>query len=271
MANEVIALIAQAQTPDGYPNSYYQVVKPDQRCTNLRDDHELYCAGHLFQAAVAHHRATGQNSLLDVARRFADYIDSVFGPGKRPGAPGHPEIEMALVELYRETGERRYLELAGFFLDQRGHGVIGGRGYHQDRVPVREATAVEGHAVRQLYLTTGMADVYLETGEPALLSALLRQWDDMTGTKLYLTGGLGARHEGEAFGDPYELPNDRAYCETCAAIASILWNWRLLLATGKGRFADLIERTLYNGFLSGLSLDGQKYFYVNPLLSRGGI
>lgn len=271
MAGETVDLTTRAQAPDGYLNSYYQVVKPDQRWTNLRDDHELYCAGHLIQAAVAHHRATRETTLLDVARRFAAHIDSVFGPGRRAGAPGHPEIEMALVELYRDTGERRYLELAGFFLDQRGHGVIGGRAYHQDRVAVREATAVEGHAVRQLYLAAGVTDVYLETGEQALLEAVLRQWDDMTRSKLFITGGLGSRYEGEAFGEPYELPNDRCYCETCAAIASIMWNWRLLLATGERRFADLIERTLYNGFLSGLSLDGQRYFYVNPLLSQGGI
>lgn len=271
MAAETVSLIAKAQAPDGYLNSYYQAIKPGQRWTNLRDDHELYCAGHLFQAAVAHHRATGRTDLLDIARRFADHIGTVFGPGRRPGAPGHPEIEMALVELYRDTGEQRYLQLAGFFLDQRGHRVIGGQSYHQDHVPVREATTVAGHAVRQLYLTAGVTDAYLESDERALLTAALRQWRDMTSDKLFITGGLGSRHEGEAFGDPYELPNERCYCETCAAIASIMWNWRLLLATGEGRFADLIERTLYNGFLSGISLDGQRYFYVNPLLSRGGI
>ncbi len=271
MASEIIALLAQAQASDGYLNSYYQVVKPDQRWTNLRDDHELYCAGHLFQAAVAHYRATGRSELLDIACRFADHIASVFGPGKRDGTPGHPEIEMALVEMFRVTGEQRYLDLAAFFVDRRGHGVIGGRSYHQDRVPVRDATIVKGHAVRQLYLTAGVTDLFLETGEQALFQAMLRQWHDMTGSKLAVTGGPGARHEGEAFGDSYELPNDRCYCETCASIASIMWNWRLLLATGQGRYADLIERTLYNGFLSGFSLDGQRYFYVNPLLSRGGI
>src|SRR5262249_12859493 len=160
---------------------------------------------------------------------------------------GHPEIEMALVELYRETGERRYLDLAGFFVDQRGHGWLGpGRyqspGYYQDRVPVREATEVEGHAVRALYLTTGVADLYRETGAAALLQALGRQWHDLVTRKLYLTGGVGARHLAEAFGQPHELPNDLAYSETCGAIASVMWSWRMLLATGEARFADLIDR-----------------------------
>jgi DUF1680 family protein len=201
---------------------------------------------------------------------------SVFGTDRKPGAPGHPEIELALVELYRATGERPYLELAQFFIDQRGHGVVGAGWYndpkyHQDHLPVRQATAVEGHAVRQLYLTAGVTDVYLETGEQALLDAVMRQWQDMTSGKLHITGGVGARHEWEAFGEPYELPNDRCYCETCAAIGSIMWNWRLLLATGDGRFADLIERTLYNALLSGVSLEGRTYFYGNVLLSRGGI
>jgi len=278
MADSTIELIAAAQADDGYLNSYYQVVEPDNRWGNLKDGHELYCAGHLIQAAVAHHRATGDTRLLRVARRFADYIGSIFGPDGRPGTPGHPEIEMALVELYRETSgnEQRYLELAEFFLDQRGRGILGsGRfgnpAYYQDHVPVREATVVAGHAVRQLYLTAGVTDVYLEIGDQALLDVVARQWRDMVSGKLAITGGVGSRHEGEAFGEPYELPNDRCYNETCAAIASIMWNWRMLLATGEAHFADLIERTLYNGFLSGVSLDGHRFFYVNPLLSRGGI
>lgn len=270
----VIDIVGAAQGDDGYLNSHYQVAEPGRRWTDFAHGHELYCAGHLFQAAVAHHRATGSERLLRIARRFADYLDSVFGPGKRAATPGHPEIEMALVELYRETGERRYLDLAAFFVDQRGRGLLGpGRynssAYYQDRVPVREAHEVEGHAVRALYLTTGVADLFLETGEPALLEALSRQWDDLVSHKLYVTGGAGARHLAEAFGQPYELPSDLAYCETCAAIASITWSWRMLLATGHSRFADLIERTLYNAVLSGVSLDGQRYFYVNPLASNG--
>ncbi len=276
MADEAIALIVAAQLPDGYLNTYYQVNKLDQRWTNLDHDHELYCAGHLFEAAVAMHRATGDQRLLDVACRFADHIASVFGPDKRPGAPGHPEVELALVELYRETGERRYLELASFFVDQRGKNKMKGYGrfgpaYHQDRVPVREANVVEGHAVRQLYLTAGVTDVFMETGDPTLAAALERLWYDMTAHKMHITGGFGAEPDGEAFGPPYDLPTDHCYCETCAAIAAMMWNWRMLLATGEARFADLLERSLYNGFLSGVSLDGSRYFYVNPLQSRGGI
>lgn len=276
LVDEVIALVGAAQQPDGYINSYYQVHKPDARWTNLDHDHELYCAGHLFEAAVAHHRATGTTHLLDIACRFADCIDGVFGPGKRDGVPGHPEIELALVELYRETSEQRYLDLALFFIDERGQNRLRGYGrwgaeYHQDHVPVRQASEVTGHAVRQLYLTSGVTDAYLETGEQALLDAQLRLWHDATARKMHLIGGYGARHTGEAFGEAYELPSDQCYCETCAAIAGMMWNWRMLLATGDPRYADVLERSLYNGFLSGVSLDGQRYFYVNPLLSRGGI
>jgi hypothetical protein len=179
------------------------------------------------------------------------------------------------VELYRETGEPRYLDLAGFLLDQRGYGWLGPShrygvsSYFQDRVPIRESSEVEGHAVRALYLTAGVADVYLETGEQALFEALQRQFHDMVSRKLYLTGGVGSRHLAEAFGKPYELPNELAYCETCAAIASIMWCWRMLLITGESRFADLAERTLYNAVLSGVSLDGDLYFYVNPLADNG--
>jgi uncharacterized protein len=275
LIDRAIDAIEPAQRPDGYLNSYYTVAEPGRRWVDFGHGHELYCAGHLFQAAVAHHRATGKDRLLKIATRFADHIDATFGPGKRQATPGHPEIEMALVELYRETGERRYLDLAGFLLDQRGYGWLGpshrynASSYFQDRVPVREATEVEGHAVRALYLTAGIADVYLETGEQALLDALERQWRDMVTRKLYVTGGVGSRHLAEAFGKPYELPNELAYCETCAAIASIMWCWRMLLITGESRFADLAERTLYNAVLSGVSLDGELYFYVNPLADNG--
>ncbi len=275
MADETVDLIAAAQQPDGYLNSYYQVLEPGNRWANLAFGHELYCAGHLIQAALALRRATGKDRLLAVALRLADHICSVFGPGRRNGTPGHPEIEMALVELYRETRDRRYLDLSSFFLDQRGRGLLGttapgGPGYFQDRVPIREARAIEGHAVRALYLACGVADAYLETGEQALLGTAASWWQDMTSAKMYVTGGVGARERGEAFGESYELPNDTAYCETCAAVASIMWNWRLLLATGEAQYADLMERTLFNGFLSGVSLDGRRFFYVNPLLSRRG-
>lgn len=275
MADRVIAWVTAAQQPDGYLNTYYTIAEPENRWTDLDHGHELYCAGHFFQAAIAHHRALGDDRLLDVAIKLADHIDSIFGPTKRAGSPGHPVVEMALVELFRVTGERRYLDLAQFFIDQRGQGKMRGLGwigpeYHQDRVPLREATEIEGHAVRAMYLMAGATDLYLETGEQALLDALLRLWDDMTTGKMHITGGVGARYEGESFGDPYELPNDQCYCETCAAIGNMMWNWRMLLATGQARFADIIEQVLYNGFLSGPALDGTHFFYINPLLSRGG-
>jgi uncharacterized protein len=274
LAAETVELVAAAQQRDGYLNTWAQIVDPAWRWSDLAMGHELYCAGHLFQAGVALARTTGDASLLAVARRFADLIDDVFRGGDQAGTDGHPEIEVALVELYRETGERRYLELAEVLTSRRGSGLASGRQfdlrYYQDAEPVRSARTMGGHAVRALYLAAGVVDLYAETGDQALLASMLRQWDDLAATKTYLTGGVGSRHYDEAIGDPYELPPDRAYCETCAAIASIMWNWRLLLVTGESRFADLIERTLYNGFLSGISLDGRSFFYVNPLHSRGG-
>ncbi len=273
MADEAIELIVSTQAEDGYINTYYQHLAPDKRWSDIEFGHELYMAGHLIQAAIAHRRATGKDDLLQVARRFADYIGSVFGPDKHKVVPGHPEIEMALIELSRETNDECYLDLAEFFIDQRGYNTLGNRfygsWYYPDHVPVREASKIEGHAVRALYLVAGVTDAYMETGEESLLHALETQWSDMTRRKMYITGGVGSRHHGESFGDEYELPNDRSYCETCAAIASIMWNWRMLLVTGEGCYADIIERTLYNGFLSGVSIDGKKFFYLNPLLSSG--
>ncbi len=274
LAHETVELVAAAQEPDGYLNSWCQIVDPAWRWTDLEMGHELYCAGHLIQAGVAFARTTGDVSLLHVARRFADLIVDVFGSDDHAGTDGHPEIEVALVELYRQTGERRYLELADTLTSRRGFGTFaGGRfdlPYYQDAEPVREARSIVGHAVRALYLAAGVTDIYAETGDEALLGSMLRQWDDLVSAKTYLTGGIGSRHHDESIGDPYELPPDRAYCETCAAIASIMWNWRMLLVTGESRFADLFERTLYNGFLSGHSLDGESFFYVNPLQSRTG-
>jgi uncharacterized protein len=274
LAHETIDLVAAAQEDDGYLNSWCQVVDPSWRWTDLEMGHELYCAGHLIQAGVAFERTTGDPSLLAVARRFADLIADVFLDGSRTDTDGHPEIEVALVELYRQTGERRYLELADALVSRRGFGTFaGGRfdlAYYQDVEPVRAARAIVGHAVRALYLAAGATDLYAETGDEALLASMLRQWDDLAATKTYLTGGIGSRHHDESIGDSYELPPDRAYCETCAAVASIMWNWRMLLVTGESRFADLMERTLYNGFLSGISLDGESFFYTNPLQSRVG-
>ncbi len=272
LAQETIELVAAAQEPDGYLNSWCQVVDPAWRWTDLKDGHELYCAGHLLQAGVAFARATGDLSLLAVACRAADLIDEVFGQDPASGTDGHPGIEVALVELYRQTQESRYLTLADTLATRRGSGMFtGGRfdlRYYQDAESVREAHSIGGHAVRALYLAAGVTDLYAETGDDALLASALRQWDELASAKTYLTGGIGSRHDGESIGDPYELPPDRAYCETCAAIANIMWNWRLLLVTGESRFADLLERTLYNGFLSGLSLDGGSFFYTNPLQVR---
>ncbi|HEY9526845.1 MAG TPA: beta-L-arabinofuranosidase domain-containing protein, partial [Anaerolineales bacterium] len=247
LANEVISLVAAAQQPDGYLNSYYQVVEPDQKWSDLDFGHELYCAGHLIQAAIAFKRAVGDERLLEIALRFVDHIENVFGPGKRQETCGHPEIEMALAELSRLMGENRFLHLSQFFVDQRGKMKMRGVGangpaYHQDHAPVREAEGVTGHAVRQMYLTAAVADLYMESGEQALLEASQRLWNDMTGGKLYITGGVGSRYDGESFGETYELPPDQCYCETCAAIGNFFWNWRMSLITGDSRYADLMER-----------------------------
>ncbi|WP_188196154.1 glycoside hydrolase family 127 protein [Nonomuraea sp. SYSU D8015] len=272
---QAAAVLARAQRPDGYLNSHYQVVKPDKIYAELEYSHEMYCAGHLFQAAVAAARAGVGESLLPVARRFADHLVEVFLTGGNDGIDGHAEVETALVELHRLTGERAYLDLASKLIDNRGKGLIRDSGmgmlYAQDHLPVREADTAVGHAVRQLYLESGIVDVYLETGDVSLLECSVRRWEDMVATKTYITGGLGSRHDGEAFGERYELPSDRGYSESCAAIASVHWNWRLLLATGQGRYADLIERTLYNAFAASTSADGLRFFYVNPLQRRNDL
>ncbi|MEL7977290.1 beta-L-arabinofuranosidase domain-containing protein [Isoptericola sp. F-RaC21] len=272
---EVTRAVAGAQAPDGYLDSVPQL-RGVPRYSDLPWSHEHYCAGHLFQAAVAQSRATGRSELLDVAVRLADHLVETFGDGagQLREVDGHPVVESALVELYRETGTEAYLDLARWFVEARGTGIIEGHGkqptYFSDRVRVREATTVEGHAVRAVYLGAGATDVAVETGDRELLAALERQYAAMVDGKQYLTGGLGSRWDGESFGDPHELPNDRAYAETCAAIGAVQWAWRLLLATGDARYADQIERMLLNGFLSGLSLAGTEYFYVNPLQVRTG-
>ncbi len=277
LLDRVIQEIGDSQRPDGYLNSYFAVDRADERWTNP-DLHETYCAGHLFQAAVAHFRATGKTSLLDIARRYADHIDATFGPeseGKRFWIDGHEEVELALIELARVTGETRYIDLAKYFIDARGHQRLpkpyGGRpkSYHQDHEPIRETSEVVGHAVRQLYYTIGATDLTLERPEPTLDDAIGRLWESATERKMYVTGGFGARWEGEAFGDDYELPNESAYAETCASIAGAMWGWRLFLQTGESRYLDVLERALYNNILAGLSKSGDHYFYQNPLEDNG--
>jgi DUF1680 family protein len=269
----VIEKIAAAQWEDGYLYTFYSLPQrqPEKRWTDVQSKHELYCAGHFFEAAVAYYQATGKRKILDVAIRLADYIDSVFGPDKKHDVPGHEEIEIGLVKLYRVTGDEKYLALAKFFLDERGRArgrKIYGE-YYQDHKPVVEQDAAVGHAVRAGYLYSGMADVAALTGDTGYIEALGRIWEDVVSNKLYITGGIGARGGGETFGKAYELPNKTAYCETCAAIANAMWNHRMFLLGGDAKYIDVLEQVIYNGFLSGISLSGNKFFYPNPLASDG--
>jgi uncharacterized protein len=270
-ADAIIDQIAAAQQPDGYLDTYYTLVEPQNRWKNIQYGHELYCAGHLIEAAIAYQQATGKHKLLDVARKLADHIDSVFGPGKKIDASGHEEIELALIKLYRATKEKRYLKLALFFLDVRGHKEkrrLFGE-YAQDHEPIRDQDNVVGHAVRAMYLYCAMADAEMLTGDPDLSQAMDKIWRDVTERKMYLTGGIGPSASNEGFTVPYDLPNDSAYCETCAAIGMGLWNQRLFLMGGDGKYADVVEREAYNGLISGVSLSGDRFFYVNPLGSTG--
>ena len=269
-AADTIGLLAKAQQPDGYLNSYVQA-SGEPRYSRLAVSHEMYCAGHLIQAAIAMRRGTGDVSLLAIATRFADQLVSEFA-GQAKALDGHPVIETALAELYRETGNRAYLDLASQFTEQRGHGLAGDSGmghrYLQDHMPVRESATEVGHAVRALYLEAGVTDVAAETHDEELLQSSVRRWADMVAAKTSLTGGNGSRHVDEGFGDRFELPPDRAYNETCAAIASFQWSWRLLLATGDPKYADHMERVLFNGFGAAISVEGDRFFYVNPLQRR---
>ncbi len=271
-ADQIIVAIAAAQQPDGYLNTYYTLVKPQERWTNIAHGHELYCAGHLIEAAVAYYQATGKRQLLDVAIRKADHILSVFGPQRRPDPCGHQEIELALVKLWRTTDERKYLNLARFFIDTRGvphpHRKLYGE-YAQDHKPVREQMEVAGHAVRAMYQYCAMADLAAELHDDTLVKPLLSIWNDIIHRKMYFTGGIGPSARNEGFTVPYDLPNDTAYAETCAAIGMALWNHRMFLMTGEARFIDIVEREIYNGLLSGISLNGERFFYTNPLGSRG--
>jgi DUF1680 family protein len=270
--DDIVARIAAAQQKDGYLNPYYTFSAPDKRWQDIRFGHELYCAGHLFEAAVAHRQASGKDTFLAVAVRFADYIDSVFGPGKTRNVPGHEEIEMALVKLYQCTGEKRYLDLARFFVDERGH--FNGRQSHelyaQDHEPLYRQRQAVGHAVRAVYLYAGAADVATLTGDDELMHALDSLWDDVVAGKLYITGAIGASADkGEAFDDAYILPNENAYAETCASIGFAFWCQRMGLSRADARYYDILERVMYNAIPAGVSLDGRHFFYVNPLEYRG--
>ena len=282
--------IIHAQQPDGYLNTHFIVTQPDMRWRNLRDWHELYCAGHLIESAVAHYQATGQPKLLDAMCRYADYIDETFGrqPGKRRGYCGHPEIELALIKLYHATNNPRYLKLATYFIEERGTqpyyfdvearergedpAQFWARTYEycQAQAPIRVQTKVVGHAVRAMYLLSAVADLAHENDDPTLLEICERLWDNLITKRMYLTGAIGSSRQNEGFTLDYDLPDETAYAETCATIGLILWNHRLLQFTGESKYADVIERGLYNGFLSGVSLDGTRFFYVNPLASAGG-
>lgn len=270
----VVARVAAAQEPDGYLNTNFGRPGQGARWSDLEWGHELYCGGHLLQAAVARARTRpgADDGLLQVATRFADLVCAVFGDGGIASVCGHPEIETALVELGRLTGEQRYIEQARLFVERRGTGVLRdiewGRSYYQDDIPVREADVLRGHAVRANYLASGATDVAVETGDSELLDALGRQWANTVARRTYITGGQGSHHQDEAFGDDFELPPDRAYSETCAAIASIQFSWRLLLAAGDPRYADLIERTLYNVVATSPSADGRAFYYANTLHRR---
>lgn len=286
-ADQVIDLIAAAQQPDGYLNTYFTVAEPEGRWRNLREEHELYCAGHLIEAAVAYYEATGKGKVLDVACRFADYISQIFGTeqGQKRGYPGHEGLELALVKLYRVTDNRKYLELSKYFVDERGrqphyfeqeaiargdrhvttHGGRWDSRYNQSHLPVREQKEAVGHAVRAMYLYAALADLARYTRDESLHKICEALWEDVVNRKMYITGGIGSSSYGEAFTIPYDLPNDTSYTETCAAIGLVFWASRMLNLDPNGAYADVMETALYNGVLSGMALDGKSFFYVNPL------
>jgi DUF1680 family protein len=275
-ADEWIDKIAAAQLPDGYLNTYYTLTGLENRWTDM-EKHEDYCAGHLIEAAIAYYNTTGKRKILDVAIKLADHIDSVFRLNDRHWVSGHQEIELALMKLYHLTSKDKYLQEAKWFLDQRGHGY--GKGviwdqwkdpkYCQDELPVKDQRDITGHAVRAMYLYTGTADVAAVTGDAGYMNAMNAVWEDVVYRNMYLTGGIGALAKNEGFGDDYDLPNDQAYCETCASVGMVFWNQRMNMLTGNAKYIDVLERSLYNGALDGLSLSGDRFFYGNPLASAG--
>lgn len=273
-ADEWIDKIAAAQLSDGYLNTYYTLTDLHRRWSDM-EKHEDYCAGHLIEAAIAYYRITGKRKLLDVAIRFANHIDETFRVRHRHWVSGHEEIELALMKLYHLTGNDRYLKLADWYLDQRGHGYgkgeLWGEGkdpdYCQDRAPVREQRKIVGHAVRAMYLYCGAADVGAETGDTGYILAMDAVWKDVVYRNMYLTGGIGSSEQNEGFTQDYDLPNVQAYCETCASCGMVFWNHRMAQLTGESKYIDVLERSLYNGALDGLSLSGDRFFYGNPLAS----
>ncbi len=272
-ADAYIDLIRSVQEPSGYLNTYWVGDRANLRLLpgTMDTGHELYCLGHMLQAALAYYRATGDTKLLDVGKKYVEFLLTNYGPDKKPLLAGHPEIEMSLIELYRTTGDRRYLDLAGYILNgdprivRRPDRVV----YTFSGIPFTERTKIQGHAVRSMYASCGATDYYLETGDQKYWQTLNHLWQDMVSSKMYITGGLGARWEGESFGDAYELPNARAYAETCAAIGSLMWNWRMLAGSADARFTDVMERQLYNAINVGMSLDGTTYCYYNPMEFTG--
>jgi DUF1680 family protein len=269
-ADEWIEKIAAAQLPDGYLNTYFTLNGIDRRWTEV-EKHEDYNAGHLIEAAVAYYNATGKTSLLNVAIRLANHIDSTFRLGNKPWFSGHEEIELALVKLYRVTNNDRYLKLADWYSQQRGkqHSQWGNSAYWQDVLPVKEQKNITGHAVRAMYLYTGAADVGSLTGDLAYMSAMKSVWEDVVQRNMYLTGGIGSSGNNEGFTHDYDLPNQSAYCETCASVGMVFWNQRMAQLSGDGRYVDVLEKSLYNAALDGLSLSGDRFFYDNPLASMG--
>lgn len=268
--DEIIGKIAAAQQKDGYLMTYFILGDLSRRWTNM-DKHEMYCCGHLIEAAVAYYNATGKRSLLDVAIKYADHIDNTFGEGKKTWVPGHQEIELAFVKLYRVTKDERYLKLSHWLLEQRGRGLGDwqAKDYYQDLKPVSRLSKISGHAVRAMYMFTGMADLASITKDTSYVHALDRLWDDVVHTKMYATGGIGSSRKNEGFTDDYDLPNAEAYCETCASVGMVFWNQRMNMLKGDGKYVDILEKAMYNGALAGISLSADRFFYVNPLESDG--
>jgi uncharacterized protein len=268
-ADEWIKIIAAAQLPDGYLNTYFTLNGINRRWTEV-EKHEDYNAGHLIEAAVAYYNATGKTSLLDVAIRLANHIDTTFRLANKTWFSGHEEIELALVKLYKVTKNERYLKLADWYLQQRGiHDQWGHSEYWQDVLPVKEQTKITGHAVRAMYLYTGAADVGSLTGDAAYMNAMKSVWEDVVEKNMYLTGGIGSSGNNEGFTHDYDLPNESAYCETCASVGMVFWNQRMAQLSGDGKYVDVLEKSLYNAALDGLSLSGDRFFYDNPLSSTG--